>query len=379
MMDMKAIISGRIITPHGIVDQKILLFDECIHGIVDDLPEGDVEVIDVKGAYVSPGFIDLHVHGMAGSDVMDGSYEALDTISRTQLKSGVTTFLGTTMTMETSVIIHALDAMKEYGEHLSGAKLAGVHLEGPFISSHKKGAQSKTFIQAPNLDWILDYMDLIKIITYAPETDVDYRFTEAMKAYPHVSLSIGHSNATFDCACAAHQKGVKGITHLFNAMTGLLHREPGVVGAALTNDFYTEVIFDNVHVRPELYSLIWRLKGENRLVGVTDCMRAGYLDKGTYDLGGQEVFVDQTSARLKDGTLAGSVLKLNEGLKNIVHSLDIPLESIVKIFTQTPAAYIGLEDRGQIKVGFKADFAVFNDAFDVTMTFVDGSLKHIKT
>lgn len=374
---MNAIINGKIILENQILENHTLVFNESILTIGENisLNEAD-EIIDAKGLYVSPGFIDLHVHGAMGHDVMDGDLEGLKVIGEKILENGVTSFLPTTMTMPKETIHEAMVSVRDLMalEDYQGATALGVHLEGPFINPEKKGAQNGEYIVKPSIEFIKDHLDLIKIITYAPEMDHDNAFIKAMKNYPNIVLSLGHTKGSYEDAKEAFQHGAKSITHLFNAMTGLHHREPGVVGAALSLDFYCELIADKIHVSPALFQMLGNQK-KDKLVLVTDGMAAKCMRPGSYRLGGQEVIVDERSARLKSGVLAGSILKLNEGVKNFNDHIDEAINTAVNMASLYPARLIGkAETLGSIEQGKKADLLIFNENIEIQTTIKNGKV-----
>lgn len=382
---MKAIVNGKIILEERILEDGVILFQEKIEKIIsrDEFEKeyGNIEVIDAEGNYVSPGFIDIHIHGSNNSDVMDGTEDAMRNISKTIVKAGVTGFLATTMTMDRGRILKVLENIRISKEKLKdGAEILGVHLEGPFISEKYRGAQSREYILYPDYNLIKDYTDIIKIITYAPEEDKDFKFTDKIcSSHRDITLSIGHTDATYDTSVNAIKKGVRHITHLFNAMPGFHHRTPGVLGAAFNTDVSCEIIADNIHISPENYNTIIKLKGKDKLVLVSDSMRASFLKNGKYDLGGQEVYVQGDIARLKDGTLAGSVLKMNSAVKNIYEKSDAGLVSTVLMATLNPAKVIGMEDKkGSIKKGKDSDFVIMDNSFEVLKTIVGGRIVYEK-
>lgn len=364
---MKTFINGKVLF-NGKFEEMTVSFEENI----ESFNRACGEEIDVTGYYVVPGFIDTHIHGMNGYDVMNGTKEALYNISKSLPQFGTTSFLATTMTMDKKSIDTALNNVKsfiEVGDFV--AEPMGVHLEGPFISKDYKGAQNPDYIIQPDLSLISGYSDLIKLITYAPEEDMDNRLLDFANKNDIV-MSIGHSNATYDRCKAVIDSGVKSITHLFNAMRPMNHREPGVVGAAFIEDVYTELIADKIHVSPVLFNMIYRQKGQEKLLLITDAMEATCLKCGTYSLGGQDVVVDETSARLKNGQLAGSILTQNMALKNFLDSTGLPLEIGVGFLTVNPAQLLKLEDRGVIDIGKRADFTILDENLEVKMTFVKG-------
>lgn len=375
---MKAIINGKIITEKEILENKVLLFDEKVHEIVsnESFNKEGIEVIDAKGNYVSPGFIDVHIHGSNGKDAMDGEMKSLEIISEFVSQNGVTAFLPTTMTMSKEKIYKALDIIREaIHKKLPGASVIGAHLEGPFISERYKGAQKKDYIIKPSYDFIERYKDIIKIITMAPEEDQEFQFIKKVKENTNIVLSIGHSDATYEEAIEAIECGVSHITHLFNAMSPLHHRKPGVVGAAFNSDVACEIIADKIHINPKIFSMLIKIKGKEKMMLITDCMRAGGLKDGVSELGGQKVFVKDNSARLEDGTLAGSILTLNKAIKNIYENTNLTLNEAVNLATINPARDIKIDCRkGSLEKGKDADITIFNDKFEVLETIVGGRI-----
>lgn len=372
---MKAIINGKIIKENEILENKVIVFNDKIVGLYDKIPEG-TDVIDARGMYVSPGLIDIHVHGSCNCDVMDKSVDAIKTIGNGIKENGVTSFLPTTMTMSKEDIHEALDTIrKSMNIKYNGAQVLGAHLEGPFINNKYKGAQSDEFIQVPNFPFIEDYVDIIKIISYAPEVDKNFGFTKEVKEKTDITLSIAHTNATYEEAMSAIKFGASNITHLFNAMTPLNHREMGVVGAALTSDVYCEIICDNIHINPELFQFVLNNKGKDKVILITDCMRAGCMPDGKYDLGGQDVFVKDGAARLAAGNLAGSVLNLNKAVYNFMKKTNLSLNEAINLASLNPAKSINMDDRkGSLEINKDADIAIFNDEMDCYMTVSQGEI-----
>ena len=274
---MKALINGKIILEDKVVENSIVIFDERIIDIVSEgsIDLNDYKVFDVKGKYISPGFIDVHVHGGVGVDTMDSDLEGLKKIGEKILENGVTSFLPTTMTMSKQKIYKALNTIRKFKniKNYKGARALGAHLEGPFINPEKKGAQNEKFIIKPSLNFIKDYLDIIKIITYAPEMDKNNVFLKDMNSFSDTFLSLGHSLANYDQAIDAINNGAKSFTHLFNAMTGLHHRNPGMVGAALKSNAYAELIADKIHVNKSLFQMITDLKDE---IGRASCRERVY-------------------------------------------------------------------------------------------------------
>ncbi|SCY36642.1 N-acetylglucosamine-6-phosphate deacetylase [Alkaliphilus peptidifermentans] len=373
---MNAIINGRIILRDKILDNKVLIYDEKIIIISDDIPDDEIEVLDAKGQYISPGFIDIHIHGAFGYDTMDDNPKAIEAISQKICQNGVTGILATTMTMPLDDISKAL---KRIGEAMKnrhkGASVFGAHLEGPFINPIKKGAQSDKYIIDPDYNLIKEFHDVIKIITIAPEVDENLSFIKNVKKHHEIAMSMGHSNATYEEAMDAISAGVESATHIFNGMTGFHHRDPGVVGAILKSNIYCELIADKIHVHPAIFSIIGDVKGTDRIILITDSMQGACMKSGTYDLGGQLIEVTSKTAKLKDGTLAGSVLKMNEAIKNYWENTNYSLPYVVNMASLNPASLIGIDKlRGSIEVGKFADLTIFNEELEISTTIVEGQI-----
>jgi len=378
MHKFTAIINARLLINDDIVEDKILLFDNKIIDIVEDVmlsDSDDVHIIDAKKAYVSAGFIDLHIHGAGGADVMDATPEALETLSTTLAQTGTTSFLATTMTMSTQDIDNALQNIQKHRLHVTGANIVGVHLEGPFINPSKHGAQDKHYVETANFKLIENYMDEVKMITLAPEVEGNESFIKQMKKeYPHVILSAGHSNTSYDEAIESFSWGISHVTHLFNAMPSYHHRKPGLVGAVFDSDVTCDIIADLVHTHPSTLELTQKIKGD-KLILITDAMRAGCMKCGSYDLGGRNVEVSEGKALLEDGTLAGSVLKMNEALLNMSKHTSMHFVSLVNTVTKVPAKKLGLK-KGELKKDYDADIVIFDEDFSIITTIINGDVKY---
>jgi len=373
---IKALTNARAIVDETIYDNVTILFDKTIVAVDTNVNTSGCELIDAKGAYVSAGFIDMHIHGSGGADVMDGTPEALETISRTLLQTGTTAFLATTMTMAQEAIDNAVDNVREHRTLLRGAQIVGVHLEGPFINPKKQGAQDAHFVQEPDYAAIEKYMDIVKMITLAPEMEGSERFIRKIReSHDDVVLSIGHSDADYDMALRSFHWGISHATHLFNAMPPLHHRSPGIVGAVFADEEVTcDVIADLVHLHPAILKSVWQQKGE-KMILITDAMRAGCMKNGEYDLGGQHVFVDNGKATLENGTLAGSVLKMNEAVANMVRHVGMPLPQAVAAVTQIPAQKLKL-NKGRLAAGYDADMVIFDEDFSIITAIVAGKVQY---
>ena len=369
-----AIINGKIITPDKILLDKALIFEDKKITQITDTPPADAQIIDAAGNWVAPGFVDVHIHGSMGADTMDEAKDSIRIIAEGIAPFGVTSFLPTTMTMSMADVHRSLDNVRYWmNQEIEGAKVVGAHMEGPFINVKYKGAQNPEYIIAPNFKAIENYTDVIKLITYAPEMDKGLGFTKELKSKTGISLSLGHTDATFQQAMEAIHAGCSHITHLFNAQTPLHHRDPGVVGAALMSDVFTEVIADKIHINPHNFQFVFHNKGRDRVVLITDSMRAGCMKDGCYDLGGQPVIVKDGAARLESGVLAGSVLTLNHGVKNFYEHTDATLSDAIHAASLNPARSIGIDaTKGSLEIGKDADIILLDDQFACQLTISEG-------
>lgn len=371
---MKAIINASVVTPDSVIKDGTIIFDENIKEVGQNLCVGDAEVIDVKGDYVMPGFIDIHIHGYMGCDTSDGDRGGLIKIAQGLTRNGVTAFCPTTMTVAMNDIQKALDLIGELKEKNDGAKILGANVEGPFINPKKKGAQDDKYIKAPDTDFVMRNANKIKLITIAPETDNDLSFTKYISQNTDIAISVGHTDATYEQTSAAFKNGARHVTHLFNAMTPFSHRAVGVIGAALEDDAVScELIADTFHVSPVLFGIVERLKGD-KLVLITDCMRAGGMPDGEYTLGGQPVTVRGIECRLKDGTIAGSILTLNGAVRNFLKHTALPIYKVLNMVSLNPARVIGEDTyRGSIEIGKYADLVVADNEINIKSTIIHGA------
>jgi len=382
---MKAILNGRVLLPDCEVRGKALLYGQKIISLTDpDTARAQAdEIIDAQGAYVAPGLVDVHIHGYSGVDVSDNDPDDIRKMARGLLANGVTAFLPTTLTVawETleSVCCNVRKLMEEsLSPDFDGAQIAGMHMEGPFINPAKKGAQNEAYILKPDADKVLPFRDVIKVITFAPEMPGGLEFTRRLRQETNIALSIGHTSANFDQAMDAIHAGVMRSTHTFNAMTPLMHRDPGVVGAALNSDIYTELIPDTFHVNKGIFPMMARLKG-NKLVLITDALRSAGMPDGEYENGGQVFVLKGIECRLKDGTIAGSVLKLNQGVRNLRDYGYIPLYTAVRAASLNAAESAHLDGRkGSLTPGKDADIILMDEDCNVLRTIVRGVCKYVK-
>jgi len=378
-----AIQNGKFIVPNEAGDfvvrqEGVLLCDgENIKGFVaeGEIPE-NAEVIDAQGNYVAPGFLNVHIHGCAGADTMDGTEEALARMARLQAQTGVTGFLPTTMTCRWHEVEDALATVLEAMESQPlGARVLGAHMEGPFISPAKKGAQAEENIRQADYKLVKPWEKVVKIITLAPEELPDYDFVDKCHA-AGITVSIGHTAADYDTAVSAvKEHGIHHFTHVYNAMTGFSHRAPGVVGAAFDTDANCEIIADNVHSHPAAQRLLYHAKGGKNIVLITDSLRACGLGDGPSELGGQEVFVKGELATLKDGTIAGSVATMNRCVKIFWENTGAELPQIIEMVTKTPAQELALyEEIGSLESGKRADFVIFDEEVQIHKTVIGGKV-----
>lgn len=374
---MKAIVNGTILTPTGEVEGKALAFEHgAIVGILDAAP-ARAEVIDAAGGYVSPGLVDVHCHGFMGWDASHGSADEIRWMSRQMAKWGTTAWLPTTMTLDWPVLEKCFGAIRQaMGESMDGgwrgATVLGCHAEGPFINPKKKGAQAGSSIQRPDAEKLRPWAGVVRLMTVAPEVDGAIEFIRAASRMG-VTLSMGHTAATAQEALAGIEAGVTHATHTFNAMTPLSHREPGAVGAALTDGrVYCELIADTFHVDPMLYPLMARQKGE-MLVLITDSIQVAHLPDGAYDQGGQTVIVNGIRLRFPNGTIAGSALTMDLAVRNFRRHTGLPLYEVVNMASLYPARSVGADaKKGSLEPGKDADILITDRDFHVQRTFARG-------
>jgi len=377
---MKCIINGKVILKDKIAENLAVVFDEKIEKIVDakEVNTVDYEVIDACGKYVAPGLVDMHIHGYLGADVSDGDKDGIRKMAEGIIKNGVTAWCPTTMTVSKAEIEAAFDAVREVknsGEYY-GSRILGVNSEGPFINAAKKGAQAEEHILKPDADFIKKHSDIVKLFTVAPEVDGALECIEKVSKETDVLVSMGHTDANFDEAMAGIEKGVRHTTHLFNAMTALSHRSPGVVGAALSGNVSCELIADTFHVNKGLFGLIAKIK-EDKLCLITDCIRAGGMPDGDYTLGGQPVHKEGIKCLMPDGTIAGSVLKLNEAVRNLAENSKLEIFEAVACASLNPAKALGLDNEiGSIEEGKRADIMIADEKFNVSMTILGGEIRY---
>ena len=378
---MKCIINGRLVLKDRVLDSHAIIFDEKIEKIIseDELSINDYEIIDAKGNLVLPGLIDMHIHGYLGADASDGDADGIKKMAMGIIENGVTSWCPTTMTVSKEEIQKAFDSVREVknsGEYY-GARILGVNSEGPFINAAKKGAQAGEHILTPDADFIKKHADIVKLFTVAPEVLGALECIEKVSKETSVLISMGHTDATYEEAALGIEKGVRHTTHLFNAMTALSHRRPGVTGAALSdNRVSTELIADTFHVNKGIFSLVSKLKGD-KLCLITDCMRAGGMPDGEYTLGGQSVYKEGIKCLMPDGTIAGSVLKLNEAVRNLYENTELEIYEAVNCASLNIAKALGEDNEiGSLEAGKLADIIITDGKFNVNTTILGGEIKY---
>lgn len=372
----KTFADGKIIIRDGV-------FEEIIIGQVTErnLELEDTEIVDGKGCYAIPGLIDIHFHGCMGDDFCDGTKEAIARIAEYEASIGVTAMAPATMTLPVEELEQILEVAAEYKKGATkGADLIGINMEGPFISSAKKGAQDEKNMIVCDTEVCQRFLNasdgLVKFVGIAPEeSENSLEFIEKMK--DKVNISLAHTNADYDTAKAAFDAGANHAVHLYNAMPAFTHREPGVVGAVSDSRHVTaELICDGVHIHPSTVRATFKMMGENRIILISDSMRATGMSDGQYTLGGLDVNVVGNRATLvSDGALAGSVTNLMDCMRTVVKKMGIPLETAVACATMNPAKSLGEYDRyGSISKGKKANVVLLDEELNLQMVVKDGEV-----
>ena len=378
---MKLIRNVRMISSD--VDYKyanIIIDGETIKSIAEKEvnPDNFDDIIEGEGLMALPGFIDEHTHGAVGFDTCDGKYESIDKIAEARLKEGVTMFLPTTLTMPHEVLVAAAKAVAQYRENERWAETPGLHIEGPFINCAYKGAQNPEYIRLPDTNEIKELNDItpVKIVTVAPEVEGALQFISDMREMGIVT-SAGHSGATYAEFLAAKAAGLTHLTHFFNQMSPLHHREIGLVGAGFAdNDIKIELICDKLHVKPDIIKIVFNTKPVDQIILITDSLLASGLPDGKYVMGGLEMFVKNREARLASGALMGSTLPYQFGLRNVHEITGMPLKELVKATSWNQAQSLGLQGVGKIEKGYKANIVLLDKQFNVMGTMVKGELRY---
>ena len=372
----------QIVLDDQVIDKAYLTIEDGKFGpILMEEPQ-DAPIKDYSNSIVAPGLVDTHIHGYKSHDVMDNDFEGIKVISEGLLSCGVTSWLPTTLTSSAQLLNDVCETIGNHYQEVIGAKIRGIFLEGPFFTEKYKGAQNPKYMSDPSVDKLAKWHELsqglVNKIAIAPERQGVKEFIEFAKS-KGVYTALAHSDATYEEAAAAVEAGANIFVHIYNGMSGLHHRNPGMVGAALSLDkVFAEMICDGHHVHPAAARVVTRARGPKETVLITDCMRAGGMGEGQSRLGEFEVVVKDGTARLKDtGNLAGSILELKQGVKNVVDwGLVSPAEAL-RMASLTPAQSVGIESVcGRIAPGYEADFIVVSDQLELEATYLDGELRY---
>ena len=372
----------QIVLDDQVIDKAYLTIEDGKFGpILMEEPQ-DAPIKDYSQSIVAPGLVDTHIHGYKSHDVMDNDFEGIKVISEGLLSCGVTSWLPTTLTSSAQLLNDGCETIGNHYQEVTGAKIRGIFLEGPFFTEKYKGAQNPKYMSDPSVEKLAKWHELsqglVNKIAIAPERKGVKEFIEFAKS-KGVYTALAHSDATYEEAAAAVDAGANIFVHIYNGMSGLHHRNPGMVGAALSLDkVFAEMICDGHHVHPAAARVVTRARGPKETVLITDCMRAGGMGEGQSRLGEFEVVVKDGTARLKDtGNLAGSILELKQGVKNVVDwGLVSPAEAL-RMASLTPAQSVGIDSVcGRIAPGYEADFIVVSDQLELEATYLDGELRY---
>lgn len=381
------IINGKIFLEETVIENGYVeIKDDKIVAVGDmEFAPEDDNTIDAKGQNVLPGFIDQHIHGANGADNMDATQEAVHTIASFLPKEGTTSYLATTMTQSVENINKALHEIVKYAENdnpAGEAEIIGIHLEGPFISKKRIGAQNPNYVQVPTKEafdifW-KESNEMIKIITYAPE-EAEEGFTSYLRAH-NVIPSAGHTDAYYDDIVKEIPHGLCNLTHFHNAMTPHHHRDSGAVTAGFTHEaLKAEMIVDGIHLAPSVVDATLKIKGADNIILITDAMRAKGLEDGEYDLGGQTVIKKGKECRIATGSLAGSVAEMDFCVRNMQDFTEATMAELVKMSSSNSAKHLQVFDRkGSLTAGKDADIVIVNDNIEVQNTICRGKLAYTK-
>jgi N-acetylglucosamine-6-phosphate deacetylase len=380
---MFAIKVGKVITPYENLENKYIIIDKekgIIKSISNENNIKDIEIEEIHeygDSIAIPGLIDIHIHGGYGIDIAEGRYEKLKNLSKILVKKGVTTFLPTIASMSIEDIKRCIDSVKRVIiESKESSEILGLHLEGRYISKIKKGAQPEEHISKPDFEEFLKMFEysegLLKRVTIAPEVEGAIEFIKDVSSLG-VIVALGHTNATYEEASKGIDAGAKLTTHTFNGMRNFHHRDPGILAAILLrDDVMAEAIADLIHLHPATIRLMYKCKGSNGIVLVTDAVSATGLPDGEYTIGSQKIIVKDGISRLEDGTLAGSTITLDKAIKNMVEVIGIPLREAVMMATANPARIMKIKNKGVIAPFYDADIVIVDNKINVVATYKNG-------
>ncbi len=382
MESQKIFLKGHIVSP--LYSSQGIDVLEIEHGVITHLgesgslfPGSGHKIYDFGSSYICPGFIDIHVHGAGGADVMDRTGDMLNWMSKVLAEGGTTSFLATTMSVPRQKLAETVNSIT-YAKFrgTSGAQIIGVHLEGPFLNPGKKGAHLESNLRLPDVNELREYIDAgggaVRMVTLAPELPgaLDVIKYAASRGF---IVSLGHSVASITQVDEAIRAGLSHVTHAFNAMAGIHHRDPGTTGAIMSmRELTADVIPDGLHVHPAVIKILVKAKGIDRVCAITDCIRAGQMGDGVFELGGQKVNVRDGVARLDDGTIAGSTISMAQAVENLVEKVGLSLPEAVQLASVNPARLLGLHSKGALLPGRDADIVVLDHGYRVLMTIVAG-------
>lgn len=362
-----------------IIGGALLIEDDKIYNVLtpgESRPKADI-TIDAEGLTAIPGLVDVHFHGRNGYDFCDASVEGVNTIAYKKLAEGVTTILPTTLTVGLEQLKDTLNSITKYDG--KGCKIPGVHLEGPFVSPKEIGAQNPDFALSPDIKVVEELNEIYPVskVSFAPELPGGVEFTIDLLKMGIVP-SAAHSAAKFAEFEQCFAKGLRNLTHFCNQMSFLHHRDIGLVGAGLLHDsVFAELICDNIHICPDMIRLAYKVKGAERIILITDALRCSDMSEGEYTLGGQQIVLSDGVARLKEsGAIAGSVLRMNKALKNVVAATQLPLSDVLRSSSFSSSQSLRLGRIGRLECGYTADIALIDSLYNVHMTMVDGEVRY---
>ncbi|MCP1224813.1 N-acetylglucosamine-6-phosphate deacetylase [Sebaldella sp. S0638] len=378
---MKKLIKNAAISlDNEIVSVNIIIENGKITGVSrEKITDGinDTEIIDADNNLLIPGMIDVHIHGANNHDMMDGTEESIQVVSEECAKTGCTSFLVTSVSSSIEDLLKMIECVQKTVGEERGALIAGIHLEGPYLNPEKKGMQNEKYLRHPDIkemELILSKAgSLVKMITIAPELPGGFELVEYLRK-KGIIVSIAHSGATYEEAKHAFELGAEHITHCFNAMPQIHHRDPGLIVAAFEEEKVSlQAIIDGIHLHPAIVRLMYNIKGADKMVLITDALQAMNAGDGEYMFGGHHVKVENGVARLADGTLASSTVTMNKALKLSVE-MGVTLHDAIKMASKTPAEILGISGKGQIKNGYDADLVLLDKDFNVVWTMINGNI-----